>query len=115
MKQTRSDSLALLKLVLTVTSCQAAISPCISGGGWSFHINTNYNVDDNNGNDVQCTYEVAKGAFEEEIFNQSFLLKDGCNNTVEEEFFAHLGVETLEEAEDAIYAVCGSAQEKIRK
>ena len=115
MKQTTTNSLALLSLVLTAASCQAAISPCISGGGWSFHINTNYNVDDNNGNDVQCTYEVAKDAFEEEVFSQSLLLKDGCSNTVEEEFFAHLGVETLEEAEDAIYAVCGSAQEKIRK
>ena len=115
MKQTTTNSLALVSLVLTAASCQAAISPCISGGGWSFHINTNYNVDDNNGNDVQCTYEVVKDAFEEEVFSQPLLLKDDCTNTVEEEFFAHLGVETLQEAEAAIYAVCGSAQEKIRK
>ena len=118
MKQTTDCHLALLVSLLATASCSALISPCIlDGGGWSFHIETNYNVDDNNGNDVQCTYEVAKDAFEEQVFNQTsiFSRDDGCTNTAEEEFFAQLGVETLAQAEDAVYAICGDAQEKMRK
>ncbi len=120
MKQATDYHLTLLLSLLAAAtcSCSALISPCISdAGGWSFQIETNYNVDDNNGNDVQCSYEVAKHAFEELVFNETsiFLRDDGCTNTVEEEFFAQLGVETLEEAEAAVYAICGSAEEKMRK
>ena len=114
MKQT-TNYLYLVSLLITAASCKAAISPCLDGGGWSFQIKTNYNVDDNNGNDVQCTYEVVKAAFEEDVFSQNILKDEACTNTVEEEFFAQLGVETLKEAEDAVYAICGSAQEKMRK
>ena len=114
MKQTTSY-LTLVNLLLAAASSHAAISPCLDGGGWSFQIEANYNVDDDNGNDVQCSYEVAKAAFEEEVFNQTILKDDECTNTVEEEFFAQLGVTTLKEAEAAVYAICGSAQEKMRK
>ena len=114
MKQT-TNYITLVSLLLNAANSQAAISPCLDGGGWSFHIETNYNVDDNNGNDNQCSYSVAKAAFEEEVFGQSILKDGACTNTVEEEFFAQLGVETLEEAEAAVYAICGSAQEKMRK
>ena len=117
MKQTTTNYryLSLISLLLTATSCQGAITPCLDGGGWSFQIKTNYNVDDNNGNDVQCNYEVAKAAFEEDVFNQSILKDGSCTNTVEEEFFAQLGVDTLGDAKAAVYAICGSAQAKMRK
>ena len=114
MKQTTSY-LTLVNLLIAAASSHAAISPCLDGGGWSFQVDTNYNVDDNNGNDVQCTYEVVKAAFDEEVFSQTILKDDGCTNSVEQEFFAQLGVDTLQDAKDAVYAICGSAQEKMRK
>ena len=103
---------AILLLGATVFS---RAETCITGGGWSYSIKTNYNVDDENGNDNQCSYEVLLAAFEDKIYNEIILKDDSCTNTAEDEFLAQLGVSTSDEAETAVDALCAEAQDKMKK
>ena len=107
-----TQSIALLSLL---SSSAAQVTPCISIGGWSFQVAVDYNVDDENGNDVQCTYTTLRDEFEEQIFSNDFLVGSDCANSVEDEFLAQLGVATVEEAEAKVYGICGGAQDKMKK
>ena len=95
----------------------SSTTACISEGGWSFRIESIYNVDDNdaNSNDVQCSYDILLTAFEEDVFNRILLKDDDCTNSVEDEFLAQLGVETVDEGQDVVYDLCGEAQNKMRQ
>ena len=108
-----TQSIVLLSSLLSSSAAQS--TPCISIGGWSFRADINYNVDDENGNDVQCTYTTLRDAFEEQIFSNEFLKGSSCTNTADEEFLAQLGVATESEAEVAVRAMCGEAQDKMKK
>ena len=75
-----------------------------------FQVATDYKVDDNNGKDVQCTYKVVKSAYNEQVFERYF---DSEFGSVEESFFAHLGVTNIQEAQDTVRDLCTSAQQNV--
>ena len=79
---------------------------------WSFSIKTDYRVDDNNGDDVQCTYNVVKEAFTEQVFNVG---NSNTYDTVEQEFFYILGTNNEKDAKDAVYNLCGAAQRSVEE
>jgi hypothetical protein len=72
-----------------------------------FKITTDYRVDDQNGEDVQCTYSTVKDAYTEQVYN---IYHSDSLSSVEEEFFAHFGVSDIIAAKDVVYTLCGAAQ-----
>jgi len=73
-------------------------------GSWAFTVKTEYKVnDDDNARDAQCTYDVAKEAFQAQTGKS------------EADFLSVLGASDAAEAETAVYALCGGAQEAAEK
>mmetsp|Transcript_614 Transcript_614/g.699 ORF Transcript_614/g.699 Transcript_614/m.699 type:complete len:819 (-) Transcript_614:14-2470(-) len=72
-----------------------------------FKLDTDYKVNDENGNDVQCTYSVVKDAYMEQVFNRYF---STTFSSAEEKFYDDLGVNDEAGAEQAVYDLCASAQ-----
>jgi hypothetical protein len=77
----------------------------------SLAVSTEYAINDNNGVDVQCRYEVLRNAFEAQVFD---LIDDG-SSTLDSEFFAYLDVSSLQAAEAAVDDLCASAQGTIEE
>jgi len=77
-----------------------------------FQISTDYKIDDQNGKDVQCTYNVVKDAYTEQVFNRYFV---NTGSTAEAKFYAHIGANNEADAEQIVYDLCGSAQSAIDK
>jgi hypothetical protein len=75
----------------------------------SLAVSTKYAINDNNGVDVQCRYEVLRAAFEAQVFN----VTDDGSSTLDSDFFAYLDVSTLQAAETAVDDLCASAQGTI--
>ena len=74
-----------------------------------FTFSTDYKVDDQNGRDVQCSYNVALAAFNAQVFD------DSAQGNAEEQFLAELGVTGVDEARDLVYKICAEAQKETEK
>lgn len=74
-----------------------------------FNIATDYKVNDNkdSAQDVQCTYDVVKAAYTEQVYNVYY---SNSGSSVDAKFFAQLGVSNEGDANDAVSDLCGSAQ-----
>ena len=79
---------------------------------WSFSIATNYKVNDVGGSDVQCDYDLLMTGFTEQKYNAN---NGNTKDTAEKEFFHILGVANLEDAEKAVYDLCGKAQKNTEE
>ena len=77
----------------------------------SLAVSTDYAINDNNGVDVQCRYEVLRAAFEAQVFDY---IDDG-SSTLDSEFFSYLDVSSLQAAEAAVDDLCASAQGTIEE
>ena len=111
---------AVLHIYLALTRAllfSKANAACIDGSGWSFHLKTEYNVNDVGGVDVQCDFSTVKDAFVDQVFNSDdFVLKDeDCTNSAEQEFLEQLGVDTKDDGVVAVSTLCSSAQDKLRR
>ncbi len=80
-------------------------------GSFSFMINSDYKVDDNNGKDVQCSYSLLLEAFTNQVYVRYSMSNDF--STAETAFFAYLGVTDEATAKDAAYKLCGVAHTSL--
>ena len=72
-----------------------------------FEVVADYKVDNENGRDTQCNYSSVLGAYTEQVFNKYYM---SSSTSVEQQFFADLGVSTSADAQIAVYNLCGDAQ-----
>ena len=72
-----------------------------------FRLATDYKVDDANGIDVQCTYEVVKEHYIEQVYTRYY---SSSGSSVDDKFFADLGVSGIDAAKKAVFDLCSSAQ-----
>ena len=79
-----------------------------------FKVTSNYRVDDNKANarDVQCTYDVVRESFVEQVYDRYFT--DG-GSTVDATFFDHLGADDEVDAKEIASSLCASAQNGIKE
>ena len=79
-----------------------------------FSLAVEYKVDDdsNNAKDVQCTYEVVKKAYKEQVFDRYYYLG---TSSADAQFYADFGVSNEAEARQAVYDMCGAAQASIEQ
>ena len=72
-----------------------------------FTLETDYKVDDQNGVDIQCTYEVVKEHYTEQVYARYY---SDSGSSVDDMFFADLGVSGIDAARTAVSNLCSSAQ-----
>ena len=77
-----------------------------------FKIDADYKVNDVNGRDVQCTYDVVKGAYIDQVFNKYY---NFSSSSPEDRFYADLGVNDEASAQQAVYDLCNSAQDALHE
>jgi len=75
-------------------------------------ISTDYKVDDNNGRDTQCRYEVLLDAFQEQVYNLTY---SGSSTTLDAAFFSYLSVSDEASAINAVDTICKAAQDTIEE
>lgn len=76
-----------------------------------FTLETDYKVDDNDGKDIQCTYDTVQNAYTDQVYNRYY---SNSGTSAENKFIAHLGVSSKDEAMDYVKNnLCGAAQQAM--
>ena len=75
-----------------------------------FQVITDYRVNYNNGDDIQCTYEVVMTSYNEQMFERYY---SNLSSSVEESFFLHLDVDGEKAAREVVENLCRNAQKNV--
>ena len=75
-----------------------------------FRLLTDYKIDDQNGKDIQCTYDAVRDAYTEQVFNRYY---NDTSSSLETMFFDQLGASNEANAKQIVYDLCGSAQDAM--
>jgi len=107
------STFTLLSLLGASVLAQSEITDngaCFNGGGWSFRLRDDSVY-------ITCSYDTVIDEFKDQIFDaeSSSILKNTCTHSAEEEFWLLLGVDTIDEARDAVYDLCATAHENIKE
>ena len=76
-----------------------------------FRLSTDYKVNDQNGKDVQCTYDTVKASYIDQVFNRYY--NGTSSSSAEEMFYNQFGATSEATAMQIVYELCGSAQDAM--